>query len=70
VDVGAKFDVYALLRELAAAGAGVLIVSSDQEELLHICSRILIMRAGRIVAAAPAEELDPQKLLALCYGEI
>ena len=40
VDVGAKFDIYALLRELAAAGAAVLIVSSDQEELLHICSRI------------------------------
>ncbi len=69
VDVGAKFDIYALLRELAAAGAGVLIVSSDQEELLHICSRILVMREGRIAASAPAAELTPQKLLALCYGE-
>src|SRR6185437_2207720 len=46
VDVGAKFDIYALLRELARAGAGVLVASSDQEELLHICSRILGKRVG------------------------
>jgi len=69
VDVGAKFDIYALLRELAGAGAGVLVASSDQEELLHICSRILIMRDGRLAASAPAAELTPQTLLALCYGE-
>jgi ABC-type sugar transport system ATPase subunit len=69
VDVGAKFDIYALLRELAAAGAAVLVASSDQEELLHISSRILVMRDGRIAASAPAAELTPQKLLALCYGE-
>jgi ABC-type sugar transport system ATPase subunit len=70
VDVGAKFDIYALLRELAAAGASVLVASSDQEELLHICSRILVMRGGRIAASASSADLNPQKLLALCYGEI
>jgi ribose transport system ATP-binding protein len=70
VDVGAKFDIYALLRELAAAGAAVLIVSSDQEELLHICSRIAVMREGRIAEIVSAAALTPQKLLALCYGEI
>jgi len=69
VDVGAKFDIYALLRELARAGAGVLVASSDQEELLHICSRILVMRDGRLAASASAADLTPQTLLALCYGE-
>jgi ABC-type sugar transport system ATPase subunit len=69
VDVGAKFDIYALLRELAAAGAAVLIVLSDQEELLHICSRIAVMREGRVALIASAATLTPQKLLALCYGE-
>jgi len=69
VDVGAKFDIYALLRQLAATGAAVLIVSSDQEELLHISSRILILREGRLAASASAAGLTPQKLLALCYGE-
>ena len=69
VDVGAKFDIYTLLRELAAAGAAVLIVSSDQEELLHICSRIVVMREGRVAMTASTATLTPQKLLALCYGE-
>jgi ABC-type sugar transport system ATPase subunit len=69
VDVGAKFDIYALLRELAAAGTAVLIVPSDQEELAHICSRIVAMREGRVAVTASTAGLTPQKLLALCYGE-
>ncbi len=69
VDVGAKFDIYELLRELAAGGAGILVVSTDQEELLHLCTRIAIMRNGQIAAIRPAKDLNPQKLLALCYGE-
>ena len=47
----------------------MLIVSSDQEELLHICSRVIVMREGRVAATAPTAALTPQKLLALCYGE-
>jgi ABC-type sugar transport system ATPase subunit len=69
VDVGAKFDIYALLRELAVVGIGVLMVSSDQEELLHICSRIIVMRDGELAATVPTAALTPQKLLALCYGD-
>ena len=69
VDVGAKFDIYALLRELAAAGAGILVVSSDQEELLHMCSRVAVMREGRSRRSSPTAGLTPQRLLALCYGE-
>ncbi len=69
VDVGAKFDIYALLRELAQDGTGVIVVSSDHEEILHLCSRVAVMRGGRIAAIAPAETLTPQRLLALCYGE-
>jgi ABC-type sugar transport system ATPase subunit len=69
VDVGAKFDIYALLRELAAAGAGILVVSSDQEEILHLCTRVVIMRKGCVSAALPTQGLTPQRLLALCYGE-
>jgi ABC-type sugar transport system ATPase subunit len=69
VDVGAKFDIYALLRELAAAGAGVVVVSSDQEEILHLCTRVVIMRKGRVFAVLPTHGLTPQRLLTLCYGE-
>ena len=69
VDVGAKFDIYALLRELAAGGAGVLVVSSDHEEILHLCARVAVMRKGRVCAVLPTHGLTPQRLLALCYGE-
>jgi ribose transport system ATP-binding protein len=69
VDVGAKFDIYALLRELAAGGAGIVVVSSDHEEILHLCTRVAIMCDGRIAAIRSTHGLDPQRLLALCYGE-
>jgi ABC-type sugar transport system ATPase subunit len=69
VDVGAKFDIYALLRELAAAGTGIVVVSSDQEEILHLCARVVILRKGRVFADLPTRGLTPQRLLALCYGE-
>jgi ABC-type sugar transport system ATPase subunit len=69
VDVGAKFDIYALLEELTAAGASVVVVSTDHEELLRLCTRVCVMRAGRIAATFPARELSPQSLLAHCYGE-
>ena len=68
VDVGAKFDIYMLLRELAAGGTGILVVSSDLEEILHLCSRILVMRGGRIATIVSSDDLTPQKLLGLCYG--
>lgn len=69
VDVGAKFDIYALLRELAAAGAGILVVSSDHEEVLGLCARIAIFREGRLVEIVANTGLTPQTLLARCYGE-
>ena len=69
VDVGAKFDIHELLRELAAAGAGIIVASSDHEEVLNLCDRVAIMRRGRIAAVFPTAGVSPQQLLALCYGE-
>jgi ABC-type sugar transport system ATPase subunit len=69
VDVGAKSDIHALLRGLAAHGTGIVVVSSDHEELLQLCSRVVVMREGRVAAAVSARDLTPQRLLALCYGE-
>jgi ribose transport system ATP-binding protein len=69
VDVVAKLDIYALLRDLAAQGAGIIVVSSDHEEILRLCSRVVVMRRGRVVANVSTEGLSPQRILALCYGE-
>jgi ribose transport system ATP-binding protein len=60
VDIGAKQEIHHILRELAAGGAALLIISSDLPELLRLCDRILVMREGRIVGelghAAATEE--------------
>ena len=59
VDVGAKVEVYNLIGELAAKGAAVLIVSSDLLELLGLCDRIGVMRAGRLRGRGGAGRLQP-----------
>ena len=68
VDIAAKFDIHRLLREIASAGASIVISSSDHEELLGLCGRILVLKEGRISSVTPASGLTPAGLLALCYG--
>ena len=61
VDVATKSELYRIIADLAATGIGVLVVSSEIDELLGICSRILVMREGEIVAefdGATATELE------------
>jgi ribose transport system ATP-binding protein len=70
VDVGAKMDIYAIIREISANGTGILLVSSDLPELLGMTDRIMIMRDGRLADNVPTEGLTEETLLALCYGEI
>ena len=49
VDVGAKYEIYALADRLAAAGGGILFISSELEELIGMCDRILVMSRGELV---------------------
>ena len=56
IDVGAKAEVYSLVRELARAGKAVLLISSELPELLLLSHRLLVMRAGHVTA-----ELDPAR---------
>jgi ABC-type sugar transport system ATPase subunit len=51
--VGAKVEVFEVMDELARAGAAVLMVSSEMQELLQVADRILVMRQGRIKAELP-----------------
>ena len=67
VDVGAKYDIYRLIRELAGQGASILMVSSELGELIALCDRIVIMRRGRAAAEVPAAGLSENQLLAHCY---
>jgi ribose transport system ATP-binding protein len=70
VDVGAKADIYALIRQISAKGTGIIMVSSDLPELIGLTDRILIMRGGCLVDTITTASLTEEKLLALCYGEI
>lgn len=65
VDVGAKADILKLVRDLAADGLPVVIVSSEFEELLAVCDRILVIREGQVVAERRATETDEQELVLL-----
>jgi len=64
VDVGAKFELYRIILDLADGGAAVLLISSEIEELTGLCDRILVMRQGRISGALSRPEFDREKLLA------
>jgi ABC-type sugar transport system ATPase subunit len=57
IDVGAREQVYEVIRELAADGAGILIVSSEAEELARLCNRVHIMRNGAIVQTLTGDDV-------------
>lgn len=65
VDVGAKAEIYKLIRNLAAQNMAVLIISSDLPEVLLLSDRILVMRAGRIAGELHRHEATQEKILAL-----
>jgi ribose transport system ATP-binding protein len=68
VDVGAKFDIYTLIREMTARGMAVILVSSDLPELLGMADSIAIVREGRITTTVSAQGLGEDALINLCYG--
>ena len=69
VDVGAKFEVYTLVHALARDGAGILFISSELEELLGVCDRLLVMRNGELTAEFGREDFDQERVLAAAFGE-
>ena len=69
VDIGARGEIYALLRQLRAEGFAILIVSSDMEETINVCDRILVMRGGQIVDEVPRSQATAARLLGAVAGE-
>lgn len=67
VDVGARSEIYDIIRDLAAGGTSILMISSDFEELA-ICDRVLVMREGAITASVPAARATKDHLTSLCFG--
>jgi len=65
VDVGARQELYQLIRNLAVGGVGVLLVSSEVPEVLGLADRVLVMREGRVIHEAPSGDLDEHTVLDL-----
>jgi ribose transport system ATP-binding protein len=70
VDVGAKFDIYTIIRDMTAKGMAVILVSSDLPELIGMCDRIAVLRDGAIIATVDAHGLSEEQLINLCYGRV
>ncbi|AQU65705.1 sugar ABC transporter ATP-binding protein [Streptomyces niveus] len=65
VDVGARAELYSVIRRLADDGLAVLLVSSEVPEVLGLADRVLVLREGRVVHTSPAQELDEHRVLDL-----
>jgi ribose transport system ATP-binding protein len=65
VDVGARSEIYALIRRLADSGVAVVLVSSEVPEVLGLADRVLVVREGRVVHVAPSADLDESRVLDL-----
>ncbi|MBV8241252.1 MAG: sugar ABC transporter ATP-binding protein, partial [Hyphomicrobiales bacterium] len=68
IDIGTKRQIYGLLRELAAGGAGVLIFTSELSEIQLVCDRVIVMFDGAVVGEMPARVADVATLLRSAHG--
>ena len=68
VDVGAKADIHRLVEEAAAQGAAVLVCSTDHEELVRVCDRVLIMRKGKVADTLRGEQITADSITAATIG--
>ncbi len=65
IDVGAKYEIYQLIIDLAKEGKGVIMVSSEMPELLGVCDRILVMSGGRLAGEVDARNTSQEEILTL-----
>jgi ribose transport system ATP-binding protein len=69
IDVGAKFEIYHMLGELAEKGKAVIVISSDLKELMAVCDRIGVMSAGRLVGTFDRCEWSEEKIMSAAFSE-
>ena len=65
IDVGAKYEIYQLILDLANKGKTVLMVSSEMPELLGVCDRIIVMSGGRVAGEVDARNTSQEEIMAL-----
>jgi ribose transport system ATP-binding protein len=68
IDVGAKSEIYRLMRDLSDRGVGILMISSDMEEVIGVSDRVAVMHEGRIAGLLGRGDLSEQSILSLAVG--
>ncbi len=69
IDVGAKVEIYELMNELVEKGMGILMISSEMQELIGVCDRILVMYEGKISGELKRPEFSEEKIMAYATGQ-
>ena len=69
IDVGTKVDIQKLVLKLASEGKSITFISSEQDEMLRTCSRLIVMRDGRIVGELTGEDMTQRKIMSTIAGE-
>ena len=68
VDIGARAEIHTIIRKLAREGTGVIAISSDVEELVALCDRVVVMAEGRVTGELSGDELTEEGVVALSYA--
>lgn len=69
IDVGAKHEIYELMRELSAEGMAIIMISSEMDELLGMSDRVIVMSEGRMAGELSREEFNQERILDMASGE-
>ena len=65
IDVGAKYEIYSIIAELAATGKAIVVISSEMPELLGITDRLYVMNEGRFIGEIPTNEASQEKIMSM-----
>ena len=68
VDVGARAEVHRVIRELASTGTAILVISSDNEELVTLCDRVVVLAEGHVSGQLIGEEITEDRLVSLSFA--
>jgi D-xylose transport system ATP-binding protein len=68
IDVGAKYEIYKLMNDLAESGVAIIMISSDLEEVLGMSDRVMVMCSGHSTATLPVTEATVERVMALATG--
>jgi ribose transport system ATP-binding protein len=68
VDVGAKAEIHRILRDLANAGTGIMVISSELPELIGLCDRVLVIREGRLAGEVTGDAMTEENIIRLAAG--